>query len=265
MKKIIILCLVLVLAAFSARAEDCMADIGPVIEETLAGLDIESLLPNPVVEDLDAGLLGTYELFIENWAYSGPYTTLTEISGGYHATVVYPGVTADLRFEKTCSWSILNPYYCTGPSTMTGDMIMAIVYESDIIIGTYPDDTFYVANSEVDIIDLNINIDGILGALIGPITEILEYQFTYPMEDLINYGIQSSLESIDLYPDSDGDGIDDCVDNCPAIPNSGQEDSDGDGIGDACEDGAEPIPEFTTIGAIIALAGAGAYVWRRRK
>ena len=31
------------------------------------------------------------------------------------------------------------------------------------------------------------------------------------------------------FSDADGDGVDDAVDNCPAIANSGQEDFDGDG------------------------------------
>jgi len=36
--------------------------------------------------------------------------------------------------------------------------------------------------------------------------------------------------------DTDGDGVADAEDNCPAVSNPGQEDTDGDGVGDACND-----------------------------
>jgi hypothetical protein len=35
--------------------------------------------------------------------------------------------------------------------------------------------------------------------------------------------------------DTDGDGVADCVDNCPAVQNPDQADSNGNGIGDACD------------------------------
>jgi nitrous oxidase accessory protein NosD len=42
--------------------------------------------------------------------------------------------------------------------------------------------------------------------------------------------------------DGDGDGVPDCVDNCPAQMNPGQEDADEDGVGDACDNCAGPNP-----------------------
>jgi hypothetical protein len=37
-----------------------------------------------------------------------------------------------------------------------------------------------------------------------------------------------------LFPDLDGDGVADVIDNCPAVQNPDQVDADGDGVGDLC-------------------------------
>jgi hypothetical protein len=51
---------------------------------------------------------------------------------------------------------------------------------------------------------------------------------TNAVEDVFVYDRQPPL-------DTDGDGIPDASDNCPTIPNPGQQDGDGDGVGDACD------------------------------
>ena len=43
--------------------------------------------------------------------------------------------------------------------------------------------------------------------------------------------------------DGDGDGVPDCIDNCPAFANPGQLDTDEDGVGDGCDNCAEPNPD----------------------
>ena len=43
------------------------------------------------------------------------------------------------------------------------------------------------------------------------------------------------IGAFEFQPDTDGDGVDDPLDNCVNTPNSGQEDRDGDGVGDVCD------------------------------
>ncbi|WP_125775624.1 PKD domain-containing protein [Antribacter gilvus] len=63
-------------------------------------------------------------------------------------------------------------------------------------------------------------------------------------------------------PDTDGDGVDDGEDNCPAVGNPGQGDHDGDGDGDACEEWSYPVGGLFTVGAA-APHGVGdtVYYW----
>ena len=59
--------------------------------------------------------------------------------------------------------------------------------------------------------------------------------------------------------DSDGDGIAELADNCPAASNAAQEDADGDGQGDACDtdDDGDGVPDASDNCAATANPGQG--------
>ena len=71
---------------------------------------------------------------------------------------------------------------------------------------------------------VDTNANSIMGLEVGP-NDKLWY---------VDAGLNRVVR-LDPFPDSDSDGTRDTLDNCPDIPNAGQENHDGDSMGDMCD------------------------------
>ena len=65
----------------------------------------------------------------------------------------------------------------------------------------------------------------------------VEHFWRITPSNMCGTGIPSAAFSFTtVHPDTDGDGVNDDVDNCPTIANADQADNDNDGLGDVCDD-----------------------------
>ncbi|QXP58411.1 hypothetical protein [Olleya sp. HaHaR_3_96] len=84
----------------------------------------------------------------------------------------------------------------------------------------------------------------------GLITPTTKYSHTGNVSLQVPFGVTESstanlpIELLGFLPpalDTDGDGINDDIDNCPETPNRDQYNYDGDALGNACDDEGEPL------------------------
>ncbi|MBI1950046.1 MAG: FG-GAP repeat protein [Acidobacteria bacterium] len=110
----------------------------------------------------------------------------------------------------------------------------------------------------------------------GPATDCADGDPGTPTAETCN-GVDDDCDGlVDEEPDADADGVGDCRDNCPRVPNPDQADVDGDGFGDDC-DVCPTLPDPTQNPCFCALCvpidikvsfdtpvgkGAGLLTWR---
>ncbi|MBI1826836.1 MAG: thrombospondin type 3 repeat-containing protein [Planctomycetes bacterium] len=123
--------------------------------------------------------------------------------------------------------------YAGGSATTAG------AYGASIVLGTIVFDTSTLLGGTYDVLISSTTDEGISNISRQGIIEGMEGQGFF-----------------EIIRDTDGDGIPDDKDNCPAIANPNQADADGDGVGDACD--ACPNDARTAVDpSLCATAGGG--------
>ncbi|MBL8783909.1 MAG: hypothetical protein JNJ59_03320 [Deltaproteobacteria bacterium] len=140
-------------------------DLASILQIALRAFDIAALIPSPAASNVDAGgLVGTYNIYVQNLTYSPPTATLTAQSGGIHLRGTIPNGRANIRANKTCSAGLFS---CWGPTPITGTMTFSsIVIDADLDLSVSNNDIrVVVRQSSVAINNVQISIDGAFGWL----------------------------------------------------------------------------------------------------
>jgi len=176
-----------------------------------------------------ADTLGSYAGF--SWPSingAGAVSFIAQYDAGGSAIVVNSGG-SDMVVADTSG-----PYFTfldeVAPINSAGDVVfLAVLDAGGVGLFTGPDQVEDCIIKTGDVLAGSTVVELRLGA--DSINDSGQVVFKAKLADG-TYGIYRA----DPLGDVDGDGVDDEVDNCPAVANPDQTDTDGDGLGDACDD-----------------------------
>lgn len=172
--------------------EDCIAPATQeMLEMFVENIDLTALIPIPLTQQ-DV-LFCHYIIYLENVTHDVPVVSVERIDGGMDLRIVYANFMGDIRADTS-------DFLCTD---FTGSMsIGSIVYHSQIMFVTQPDEPvgFALVNSETYINNFDVQIDGVLGFLIGWLVNFFEDTFIegldYEIETSINDALVPALSDI---------------------------------------------------------------------
>lgn len=160
-------------------------DLASIVDLVVGGFDLDALMPSPAAAGVSAGgLIGTYDVFLDDFALGPHEVLLTPKVGGISLLVRYRGASAGVRAVKTCSSAF---GACNGPDLVTGDLDVVVIDALLDLELTVVDNNLVVVPTRVDVVlsGVSVEIDGALGWLIEFILSFMQDDFVARAETLI--------------------------------------------------------------------------------
>ncbi len=161
-------------------------DLASILQVALRAFDIAELIPRPAANNLNAGgVVGIYDIYVNNFTYAPPTAQLWPQAGGIHMRGRITNGRADIRASKQCSAGFFD---CWGPGSISGSMsFSSIVIDVDLDLSVVNNDIrVTVRNSAVVINGVDIQIDGAFGWLLEFVIGFFEDDLVDTIEDEFN-------------------------------------------------------------------------------
>lgn len=164
-------------------------DIATILQMYLANMDLASMIPSPAARESFLGC--TYNIYIEDITYGAPQVSLSLIDGGLSMHVVIPNFRAKIRATSS-AWHCPNIKGTVTASSITIDSQLAITL--DAVTG---EPRVVPISTNVTVHNLNIDLDGVLGALTNWLINFFEDTFARKIEEAFEEKIEEIIPKLE--------------------------------------------------------------------
>ncbi|NOZ01238.1 MAG: hypothetical protein GXP54_05035, partial [Deltaproteobacteria bacterium] len=173
-------------------------DLATIIESFVAGLNINTLIPNPVAES------GPYKVYINNVHFGKPTVHINLYDGGMAFSIIIPNLGLDVQLKGSCKFLFID--FCPDFSGDVGVDSILVQANVDVWTGTDKKVHALMDQVQVDLNNINVHINGILGWLFGWLVDVMVDQFAGSIEkafeqqmgDLVNQTVEDLFAKFEL-------------------------------------------------------------------
>ncbi len=152
------------------HSKNDLDDLASIFEIIMGSFDIKGLIPSPAFSG------GGYKVFLKNLSYGAPKVKLTPVAGGLHLRVTIANLKGDVEADGTC-------IVCFDVSGTLG--IQQISIDADLLVSTDAQGKVQVTMKDPDVVvtGIDLDIDGILGAIFDFLVDFILDQFVPTLEN----------------------------------------------------------------------------------